>query len=198
MTSPQRKRLYFPAWREAFAVHWTAAHGIASPRPGARASEYSVETWATADAIGARHVRAVTEADLRHACNAIAISAAKRHAGRPSDLDLRPAAISSAALSPLALDLVIAWFHLLRDPDDLTATSTWLNPGDAERRRYLRALSPAPLAGYAARIAADIYGTTDLESLPTGSLRSLWHLVMSRQARRAQQAQPRGSMVDVR
>jgi hypothetical protein len=198
MTSPQRKRLYFPAWREAFAVHWTAAHGIASPRPGARASEYSVETWATAEAIAARHVRALSEQDLRHACNAIAIAAARRHAGRPADLDLRPASVSSSALSPLALDLVIAWFDLLRDPDDLTATVTWSNPGEAERRRYLRTLSRAPLAGYVSRIAADIYGTTDLDSLPTGTLRSLFQLVMSRQSRRAQQVQPRGSMVDVR
>jgi len=187
MTSPQRRRFYFPAWRVAFTAHWEAAHGLASPRPGARASEYSAETWSVAARIAARHVRAVTEDDLRHGCNAIALAAAKRHAGRPSDLDLRPASVSSAALSPLALDLVIAWFHLLRDPDDLTATVTWLNPGEAERRRYLRRLSPAPLAGYAARIASDIYHTSDLESLPVHSLRSLHQLVMSRMGSRPRQ-----------
>jgi len=180
MTSPQRRRLYFPAWRDAFAAHWTAEHGVAAPRPGARASEYSVETWSIAALIAARHVRAATEDDLRHACNAIANAAAKRHAGRPADLDLRPEALSSRTLSPLALDLVVAWFHLLRDSDDLTATVTWLNPGDAERRRYLRTLSRAPLGGYAARIASDMYHTADIENLPTPALRSLYRLVMSR------------------
>lgn len=183
MTDPQRKRLYFPAWRRAFAAAWVEDRGIVrSQSPSSYPRDRTTEVGA---ALAQRRVRRMTAEDLRHACNAIAMQRERSHraSGAEVALVLDDASVSSARLSPLALELWLCWVQLIEDDTRLDALIKWENPEDIERERIVRGILAGGAAGYAARLSADIYGTSDWQGLPWERLLSL-HATL-RQRRKA-------------
>lgn len=129
-------------------------------------------------------MRRITADDLRHACNALALQRAREYRSRLPEghglLDLRPEGVSSAALDALALDLVLCWFRLLRDETDLDASMGWTHPENLERRRMEHHIETRCQPGYAARLCADLFGTSDWYSLEWEAFRDLYALLRQR------------------
>jgi len=96
MTEPQRKRLYFPAWRRAFRCAWVEDRGL----------------W-------------------------------------------------------------LCWVRLIEDDTQLDALIRWENPDQIERDRIVRGILAGGAGGYAARLSADIYGTSNWQDLTFEQLLSL-------------------------
>src|SRR5262245_21256880 len=116
MTTPQQRRLYFPAWNAAAKNHgWhKAGLGTRVEFVGFRElNDLYQRMWtiaqaraAAAGSTGGAGGNGPCGEDFRHACHVVAFGKDK----------------SSSQLTNKELDRVLALFRLLADPDDLSAT----------------------------------------------------------------------------
>lgn len=182
MTEAQRRRLYFPAWRRAFTAAWETSGGVVRPRPAAEAqSDVRLMTWKTAEMLAARRVRAITEEDLRHACNALAMRKSDEYRHNSlMPLALDDSSVSSSRLVNLSLDLVICWFDLIVDETRLGSMMRWLNPDQIEKDRIVRTIKAGGAGGYAARLALDMYGSSDWQDLKLPLIQNLYVTLRNR------------------
>ena len=187
MTAAQRRRLYFPAWRAAFEAVWEKAPcGRIRARADAAASEIRDAIEALARRWAEAEARGVTETDLRHAANALALQRARTwRSGRPQPLPDSPSQASSRHLDGLSLSLFMALCHLLEDPTWLGRPERpgmiqWTDPGQIERARLLWQLDHRGAPGYAAAVSRSMYGTRDYHTLALGDLIELHRLLRGR------------------
>jgi hypothetical protein len=187
MTDLQRKRLYFPVWRRAFGAAWQVEpSGRIIAAPDTADSDVREMIEGVAGSYAAAEVRGVTESDLRHGANALAIQRARSWRLRSTaPLAATLESSSSRHMDALSLDLFLALCHLLEDPywlgdEKRAGLIQWEHPENLEVRRILRALDTRTSAGYAASICADRFGTRDYHTLNYESLASLYRLVLDR------------------
>lgn len=179
MTTAQQRRLYFPAWGEAFSAVWFRDHGTVRRKEGVSPSIWIISVEDTA-AAAARRVHGLVYADgLRHAAHVVAL-------GRR---------VSSSDLSNKELDRVLVLFALLKDPEDIDALIRWAHPDQDARRRLLWAVQNVGWpAAYIAHVARAKYGQSDPEQLNDAQLRQLLVTLKERTKRRP--AQPAQSNSD--
>lgn len=164
MTQNQQRRLYFPAWTQAFKANWTSDRGRIQDAVGYTPSEWRDRVVAAADVRAREHVRGITQDDLRHACHVVAF-------GRDR---------SSTDLRPLQMRRVLHLFRLLVDPQDLTAIMRWMDPRVDEREEAVWFLENKCREAYVRHIAHDLYGTKDWEGLPDGRVIALANTLRAR------------------
>lgn len=168
MTSAQRIRFYFPAWRKCAAANdWVMVRGRLVADLAAQATDtfgpdhpltiLKPRLIGIARRLALQEHRSVTADDLRRACNFI-VSGKSIH----SD-DLNNSQVSR----------VVDLFHLLQDENDFDAVAKWENPQLSEResmKRYLAKLAPDATVR---AIAANAFGTRLWEDLEDGEIRWL-------------------------
>lgn len=155
MTTVQAKKLYWPLWSKALRMAWfkhpTDGLVIQSAEP--LAAEITLAAQESADA----EFRSVTANDLRHAAHRMALGRDK----------------SSSHLTNRELDRIVALFRILGDPDDLKARLEYDHPERGERRRQDYVVRTAVPEAYARHVAADKFGTTNLDGLNDHQTREL-------------------------
>lgn len=189
MTTPQLKRLYFPAWNAAFRANWSWSRGVLTRTAGD--TLWNVPAEETAQRIAAPEYRGITPDDLRHAVNALAIRRARAHrAGQPEDaipLDLRHT--SSEDLDDrcdLSLGLFLAYCDLLADDTYLGVAerqggaTAWTHPETIEREYMLRVIGRRCVEGYASKLSREIYGQPEPERLNARDLAGLYRTLGQR------------------
>lgn len=191
ISDAQRRRLYFPAWRRAFSATWTVApSGRITPKTAEGSetpeNEFRNAIEAVAGRYAAAEARGVTETDLRHAANALALQRARSwRAGSPQPLPPDMESSSSRKLDGLGLGLFLALCNLLEEPTWLGTAQApglmdWEDPGRIERGRILWRLDHQTSPGYAAALSRDLYGTRDYHQLPFADLVELERLLRER------------------
>jgi len=160
MTERQKKGLYFPNWSATVKANgWRMVSGRL--QLGTLDSGLGSELVALGRQRAAALHRGCTVDDLRHAAHVLALGRDK----------------SSTTLTNAELDRVVCLFRLLADPDDLKALTQWSayqrgeDPGSEKRVDYF--LSHAAPAAYAGRIAADQFGTRNVDQLTPAQKRAL-------------------------
>lgn len=182
MTTDQRNRVYFPAWRPfAKARGWVMKDGrlvadLAAQRAATISSparEELIRVLDLAESIAGKSHRAVTATepanDLRHACNYVATK------GRT---------MSSDPMNNRDLNQFLRLLRLLADPDDLTAVGDWLNPAEADRKDYVRWMARTMKEATLIAIARNTWDTADWESRTMDQLKWLSRTYRDQQERR--------------
>ena len=100
--------------------------------------------------------RRFAERDLRHACHIIAFGQDRE----------------TPTLSNAETDRIVAFFRLVRDPEDIDARLAYDFPENAEVKRLLWRISQVPYA-YAVKVCRDKFATDDWHTLPVEQLRQL-------------------------
>lgn len=176
MSPKQRTRLYFPAWRAAFAANWRADRGLVLMLDQPANPDLARQIDTLARQIAERQARKVTGDDLRRVTHLVVL-------GRQ---------VSSQDLDNRSLDQVLTTFRLLADPDNLQAVIDRDNPQAVDRKRLEYAVRNCgwPEA-YVLHVCREKMGTTNWLSLPLDRLHQLViTLKARRRARQRQQAQP--------
>jgi hypothetical protein len=169
MSPKQRIRLYFPAWRAAFAANWRADRGVVLMLDQPANPDLARQIDTLARQVAEREARKMTGDDLRRMAHFVIL-------GRQ---------ISSNDMDNRALDRVLTTFRLLADPDDLKALIDQDNPQAADRKRLEYAVRNCgwPEA-YVLHVCSQKFGTTNWASLPIDRLHQL---VITLKARRSAQ-----------
>lgn len=188
MTSPQLKRIYFPAWGRAFAANWQTVRGrIERTAPD---TEWNTGVESVAEALARQAHSGLTADLLRHACNALAIRRARQHrAGDGRGVQFDWGHTSSADLQDrydLSLGLFLALCDLLVDadfigkPDRPGGRLAWDQPDLIERAWLLDVIRDRCEPGYVATLCASIYQRGHLELLGTPQLKDLYRTLGQR------------------
>lgn len=171
MTPAQSRRLYFPAWHEAFKANWRKDRGSvirlersANPTLASQLEGIGGQ-WAHAA------VRALQERDLRYAVHVVALGSAK----------------DSQDLTNDQLDRVLARFRLLADPDNLAAVVAVDHPEKAARERLEWAVTNLGLPEAYIRQVSRQFGSAEWRDLDDSKLRGLIGKLRARAQSRAPQ-----------
>ncbi len=155
MTPTQARKLYWPAWSRALKAAWyrhpVAGYVIQS------AESMAVEITVAAQEQASAEFRAMDADDLRHAAHRLALGRDK----------------SSSQLTNRELDRIVALFRILADPEDLRARLEYDNPQRGERRRQDYVIRTSVPEAYARHVAADKFGTANLDGLNDQQAREL-------------------------
>lgn len=175
LTEKQHKRFYFPAWNRAFAACWRCDKGRILPHPdrilhvlpadpGQTPIDYYEAVMALAKDRAAKHHRAPTTDDLRHACHQYAIGKDK----------------SSWDLTNPELNRVVTLFGLLAEPNNKTLQDQYVNPPKIDRKTHLWYLNNRCQHPYVVKISQDEYGTPDYHTLTDENLHNLVRTLKNR------------------
>jgi hypothetical protein len=124
MTSDQSNRIYFPLWRGAFAANWRLENGVPVLLDKPANPHLAGQIDGLARATARSQFRALKVDDLRYASHVVFLAAEK----------------SSKDITNKELDLLLANYKLLVNPDDLSAVMGVQHPDQAARIRQIHAL----------------------------------------------------------
>ena len=151
MTDLQRTRFYFPAWNLCCRANGWKMAGSRLVFDAGALTEEGRKAVTLANQRALMEHRPVTLDDLRHGVHIVALGRDK----------------SSEHLTNAEVDRVVALFHYLRAPEDLTAVMKWTayergeDPGQLRRIEFVIRSVPEALQRH---IALDMIGTRDWES----------------------------------
>lgn len=166
MTDKQFKCFYLPAWTRCMSANqWRMSKGrlICEPQSNPLVLELS-QVWNCATGIAVLDHRGVEPNDLRHGCHIIAL-------GRD---------VSSKRLNNKEVNLVVALFDRLADPDSLRACARHSDPTIAQREGLIKAIQAKAPHAYVAQISLDQCGTKDWESVSIEHLQNFLRTVSNR------------------
>lgn len=167
MTDTQKKRLYFPAWRDCCRANdwrWAGGRPVQTARRSHPLHGEFARLWSVAERLARQAHRAVALDDLRHGVHILALGFDK----------------SSQHLSNGEVNRVVDLMHFLRDPENLDHVARWQDAEISPRRSMLSFLEKKAPSEYIARIASDKFATPHWRDLDLAQLRSLAAIIAKR------------------
>ncbi len=152
MTEAQRKRFYFPAWRDCqIANDWVLVGGrLACDREKNQAlSDMHYRIWRECDAMALRKHTAILPDYFRHAVNAVV------NGGKTSSKDLRES---------WRVNHAVLLFRALANPTVDTMVA-YLSPGVPKREGILVHMDAIHSPGYWEKVCLQIFDTRDWRNL---------------------------------